>query len=129
MACDRCRRRINGVRVNAGRPAGYKRDDSSGDGLRLSANLILPRAKLGEKLPVILIRTPYTPSDEVGEPLAAQLLPRLVRDGYALAIVNDRGTQWSEGRYRWLLGQNRDGYDILDWITKQAWSNGKVGTF
>jgi uncharacterized protein len=52
-----------------------------------------------------------------------------VRDGYAVVIVNDRGTQWSEGRYQWLKGANQDGSDILDWITRQAWSNGKVGTF
>jgi len=99
------------------------------DGVRLSANIILPRGAAAQKLPVILIRTPYTPASEVSEPLAPPLLSRLVRSGYAVVIVNDRGTQWSEGSYQWLKGANQDGSDILDWITQQAWSNGKVGTF
>jgi uncharacterized protein len=99
------------------------------DGVRLSANIILPKDKAQQKLPVILIRSPYTPSGEVSESLASRLLPHLVRSGYAVVIVNDRGTQWSEGSYQWLKGANQDGSDILDWITRQTWSNGKVGTF
>jgi putative CocE/NonD family hydrolase len=99
------------------------------DGVRLSANIILPRGTAGEKLPVILIRTPYKPASELSEPLAPPLLSRLVRNGYVVVVVNDRGTQWSEGSYQWLKGANRDGSDILDWITQQPWSNGKVGTF
>lgn len=99
------------------------------DGVRLSANILLPKDKAQQKLPVILIRSPYTPSGEVSEPLASRLLPHLVRSGYAVVIVNDRGTQWSEGSYQWLKGANQDGSDILDWITRQTWSNGKVGTF
>lgn len=99
------------------------------DGVRLSANIILPKDRAQRKLPVILIRSPYRPSSEVSEPLASTLLPHLVRNGYAIVIVNDRGTQWSEGSYRWLKGANQDGSDIMDWITRQSWSNGKVGTF
>ena len=99
------------------------------DGIRLSATIILPRGAGAQRLPVVLIRTPYTPTQEISGPLKSPLLSRLVRSGYAVVIVNDRGTQWSEGSYRWLKGANQDGYDILDWITRQAWSNGKVGTF
>lgn len=98
------------------------------DGVRLSANLILPRGTPGP-WPVILIRSPYDPADEVSEPLAALLLPRLVRHGYAIVIVNDRGTQWSEGSYHWLRGANRDGYDTVEWVSHQPWSSGRVGTF
>jgi uncharacterized protein len=99
------------------------------DGVKLSATLILPKDKARQKLPVILIRSPYRPSSEVSEPLASTLLPHLVRNGYAVVIVNDRGTQWSEGSYQWLKGANQDGSDTLDWIIRQPWSNGKVGTF
>ncbi len=99
------------------------------DGVNLSANLIIPKSAVPQKLPVILIRTPYTPASELSEPLAPSLLSRLVKNGYTIAIVNDRGTQLSEGRYHWLKAANTDGYDILEWITRQAWSNGKVGTF
>jgi len=99
------------------------------DGVHLSANLILPHRADGQKLPVILIRTPYTPSAEVSEHLATPLLARLARSGYAIVIVNDRGTQWSEGQYHWLRGANQDGYDIMEWITRQSWADAKVGTF
>jgi predicted acyl esterase len=99
------------------------------DGVKLSATILLPKDKAQQKLPVILIRSPYRPSSEVSEPLAATLLPHLVRNGYAVVIVNDRGTQWSEGSYQWLKGANQDGSDTLDWIVRQPWSDGKVGTF
>jgi len=99
------------------------------DGVRLSATIILPKDKAQQKLPVILIRSPYKPSSEVSEPLASTLLPHLVRNGYAVVIVNDRGTQWSGGSYQWLKGANQDGSDTLDWIIRQPWSDGNVGTF
>jgi len=99
------------------------------DGIRLSATIILPKDRTQQKLPVILIRSPYRPGSEVSEPLASRLLPHLVRNGYAVVIVNDRGTQWSEGSYQWLKGANQDGSDTLDWIIRQPWSDGKVGTF
>lgn len=99
------------------------------DGIRLSATVILPKSQAGRKLPVILLRSPYRPDAEVSEPLASKLLPHLVRNGYAVVIVNDRGTQWSEGSYQWLKGANQDGSDTLDWIIRQPWSDGKVGTF
>jgi uncharacterized protein len=98
------------------------------DGVHLSANVILPRAGRGP-WPVILIRSPYDPAAEVSEPLAIRLLPELVRHGYAIAIVNDRGTQWSEGSYHWLRGANRDGWDALEWVSHQSWSSGRIGTF
>ena len=34
------------------------------DGVRLSANILLPKDKAQQRLPVILIRSPYTPSGD-----------------------------------------------------------------
>ena len=34
-----------------------------------------------------------------------------------------------KGRWRMLLDDPNDGFDIVQWIGKQPWSNGKVGTF
>jgi putative CocE/NonD family hydrolase len=48
-------------------------------------------------------------------------------------MVNFRGSQLSEGKYvgyralAW--GEQKDGYDTCEWLAKQAWSTGKVGTF
>ena len=38
------------------------------------------------------------------------------------------GHFFSEGHYDILGAPTTDGYDALDWIAKQPWSNGKVGT-
>jgi putative CocE/NonD family hydrolase len=99
------------------------------DGVLLAATVIRPRDRPTDRLPVILIRTPYKVSDELSAPLAARLIPDLLRNHYVIVLVNDRGTQWSQGTYHFLKGANRDGYDILDWIVKQPWSDGKVGTY
>jgi hypothetical protein len=99
------------------------------DGTLLLANVIVPvGAAAGAKLPTILIQTPYLATNETQIGLERTVLGELIRKGYAVAIVNVRGTHWSEGEYRWLKGARNDGLDTLDWITRQAWSNGKVGT-
>lgn len=57
----------------------------------------------------------------------------LAAGGYVVAAVNFRGTHLSEGRYiayrglQW--GELSDGYDSCEWLAKQSWSTGKVGTF
>ena len=58
---------------------------------------------------------------------------RLAKAGYVVAGQNFRGTYLSEGSwvgYRALgWGQKKDGYDTIEWLAKQPWSTGKVGTF
>ncbi len=53
--------------------------------------------------------------------------------GYVVAMVNFRGAQKSEGQwvgYRALAwGKLQDGYDICEWLAKQKWCTGKIGTF
>ncbi|MCH7988340.1 MAG: CocE/NonD family hydrolase [Planctomycetes bacterium] len=53
--------------------------------------------------------------------------------GYVVCIENFRGAQQSEGTwiaYRALQwGEKRDGYDTVEWLAKQPWSTGKIGTF
>jgi hypothetical protein len=43
-------------------------------------------------------------------------------------VQNERGHFFSEGHYDILGPPTTDGYDALEWISKQSWSNGKVGT-
>ncbi len=58
---------------------------------------------------------------------------RLARAGFVVAGENFRGTQRSEGHYDgyralgW--GKLRDGYDTVEWLARQPWSTGKIGTF
>jgi len=97
------------------------------DGTRLSGLVILSRAlPLTAKRPVILVKTPYK-TESTLDRLMLQLLRRMLDEGYAVVIVNDRGQQWSEGSYQWLRGANNDNWDMLDWVQKQEWSNGRVG--
>ncbi len=58
---------------------------------------------------------------------------RLAARGYVVAVENFRGTHLSEGvyvGYRALgWGDKKDGYDTVEWLAKQPWSTGKIGTF
>jgi len=48
--------------------------------------------------------------------------------GYAVLNVDCRGAFMSEGDVRfWGSQDGRDGYDVVEWIAAQEWSNGKVG--
>ncbi|WP_313801831.1 CocE/NonD family hydrolase [Sphingobium sp.] len=98
------------------------------DGTRLLATIVRPKSAAGtQKLPTILVQTPYLIAKEVrGQAL---ILGRLVRSGYALVVINDRGTHWSEGEYHWMKNVRADGADSIKWITRQPWSDGGVGTF
>src|SRR5262249_52672691 len=52
---------------------------------------------------------------------------------YVICAQNFRGTQKSEGRwmgYRPLgAGTLKDGYDTIEWLAKQPWSTGRIGTW
>ena len=58
---------------------------------------------------------------------------KLAQAGYVVVGENFRGTHLSEGTwvgYRALgWGQLQDGYDTVEWLAKQPWSTGKIGTF
>ncbi|MFP6762128.1 MAG: CocE/NonD family hydrolase, partial [Planctomycetaceae bacterium] len=57
----------------------------------------------------------------------------MARQGYVVALVNFRGTHQSEGTwvgYRALQwGDLSDGYDTCEWLARQKWCTGKIGTF
>ncbi|MGV3520612.1 CocE/NonD family hydrolase [Luteitalea sp.] len=100
------------------------------DGVRLATDIYRPKHATGP-VPVVFSKTPYNvnhwdvrnrvPAD-MSTPLAA------VKRGYAYVVQNERGHFFSEGNYDILGAPVTDGYDAIDWLTKQPWSNGKVGT-
>lgn len=48
--------------------------------------------------------------------------------GYAVANVDARGVFMSEGDIRfWGTQEAQDGYDFIEWVAAQGWSNGKIG--
>ncbi len=95
------------------------------DGVRLSTDLYFPQGVEGE-LPVILVRTPY--NKEFTYPYGG-MIPLLVQQGYVVAIQDARGRFESEGRYRARYSDRKDGYDTVEWLIEQPWSDGQVATF
>jgi hypothetical protein len=97
------------------------------DGTRLAIDIYRPDAP--GKFPVLVERTPYdkTTSSEIQVGAHTFFAER----GYAFLVQDTRGRFASEGEFYpflddgWL--QNRDGYDTVQWIAQQPWSDGKVG--
>ena len=51
-----------------------------------------------------------------------------LKHGYAYVHMDVRGSGRSGGEYRFLdQREQRDLYEVIEWIAKQPWSNGKVG--
>ncbi len=93
------------------------------DGVRLDAEIYLPNTAK-PPYPTVLIRSPY-PSEKTLRP---EFYEPFVEAGYAIVFQNERGRYWSEGKHEYLARAGEDGYDTIDWIAKQDWSSGKVGT-
>jgi putative CocE/NonD family hydrolase len=95
------------------------------DGVHLATDVYLPAGN--GPFPVILLRSPYDKNGGSG------LGEDGARRGYAIVIQDTRGRYASEGENLpfesdgWAAHQ--DGYDTLEWIAKQPWCNGKIGTF
>jgi len=101
------------------------------DGVRLATHVIRPRSSYGEPVPTVFVRTPYNMNLWGDGEMRAWALRRpleAVRRGYAYVMQNERGKFFSEGEWDILGPPKTDGYDMLDWIAAQPWSNGKVGT-
>src|SRR2546423_4544831 len=99
------------------------------DGARLATDIYRPKNASG-KVPIIWVRTPYNFNFwdiQNGVPADMNAALTAVKRGYAYVVQNERGHFFSEGNYD-ILGSKTDGYNTVDWLTKQAWSNGKVGT-
>ena len=97
------------------------------DGVRLATDIYLP-ALGGEpapgKFPVILERTPY---DKAGSGNVTNGT-YYARRGYVCAIQDVRGRFVSEGEWYPFAKEAPDGYDTVEWLAAQEWSDGQVGT-
>ncbi len=99
------------------------------DGVRLATDIYRPKNATG-KVPTVLVKTPYNFNYwDVRNRVPADMTQVLnaIKRGYAYVVQNERGHFFSEGNYDILGPPVTDGYDALDWISKQAWSNGKAG--
>lgn len=112
------------------------------DGVHLAVDVYLPKGKPQQKFPTLLYQTRYWRGIKLIFPfsLIKKMVPstrnfdvvQLVKYGYALVCVDVRGTGASEGKKTSALSgleEMHDAQDIIEWILKQEWSDGKIGTF
>jgi len=89
------------------------------DGVRLNATLYTPQ---GQKRPApcVFTLTPYIGQTyhERGMYFAAH--------GYPFLTIDVRGRGNSEGEFQPMFNDAKDGYDVVEWLARQPYCNGKV---
>ena len=97
------------------------------DGFNLAADVHRPLRDgepVAEPLPVLLQRTPYNKSAAV----RVQEAEFFTLNGFVTVMQDCRGRYASEGGFTKYVDEGRDGYDTVEWLARQPWCNGKVGT-
>ena len=111
------------------------------DSVRLAVDVYLPEnRKSNEKFPVIVHQTRYWRSPQLRWPFSmfsngllgktGDLVTAFVEHGYVVVNVDVRGSGASFGSrtHPWSGSEIQDGYEILEWIARQEWSSGFVGS-
>jgi len=75
-------------------------------------------ADAGAKRPVLLSWTPY--NKKAAEAIAG----RYAAAGYVVVVQDERGRYASQGASLPYNNEGQDGFDTLEWITRQPWCNG-----
>jgi len=98
------------------------------DGIRLATDVYRPPGDT--ILPTILIRTPY---GRVNAQVDGFITWLTDVENYNLSIQDTRGRFDSEGADSMYFsdgwGRIRDGYDTVEWLATQPWSDGSIGTW
>ncbi len=98
------------------------------DGIHLAADIFFPPRHDGSPIPALLIRTSWDKANEEWNPVRFYY----PQQGYALVIQDLRSRFKSEGDTRYYHTCNpwegEDGFDTVEWIAAQPWSNGRIGT-
>lgn len=107
------------------------------DGTRIAVDVYLPKeAKQGAKLPVMFEQSRYwrviQPKSYLKflywKPLSLYR-SEFLSHGYVWVVTDARGAGASFGDRPWELPplDSKDSNEVMDWILKQPWSNGKIG--
>ena len=102
------------------------------DGVEIAVALYMPEGE--GPFPVVLAPSPYR-YDNNSLPASPQFLWRetgpielYVERGYVYAHMDIRGCGKSGGEFRLLdRSEQKDLYDVIEWLGHQTWSSGKVG--
>lgn len=89
------------------------------DGVLLNATVFQPHGQK-EPLPVIFTFTPY-----IGDSYTDRAM-YFAEHGYVYALVDVRGRGNSEGAFEPFANEGRDGFDVVEWLAKQSYCDGKV---
>jgi putative CocE/NonD family hydrolase len=90
------------------------------DGVKLHGIVYFPAGPRTPR-PVVLAMTPYMIDRYHTYAI------RIAKRGYVVALVDVRGRGGSEGHFMPFEQEAKDGYDTVEWLAKQPWSNGKIG--
>ncbi len=93
------------------------------DGTTLIGDVYLPEST--PPFPTIVLRTPYGRDDSNYRKFATYFSA----NGFACLNSDVRGRGDSEGVFTPYINDGKDGKDVIDWVSSQPWSNGKIGTF
>ena len=95
------------------------------DGRRMATDVYRPARNgvaVSKRFPVLLHRTPYDKSK------AQKNAEYFARHGYVVAVQDTRGRYRSEGTFLKVQPIDAtDGFDVIEWLAKQPYSNGAVG--
>lgn len=90
------------------------------DGAKIAA-IVIRKKGATAPLPVVLLCNVYAGPRNIVD--AREAAAR----GYVGVVVNPRGKSLSPDEFFPYETDGQDVYDVIDWISKQAWCNGKVG--
>jgi uncharacterized protein len=89
------------------------------DGVRLATDIY--GAEPGVRRSALLLRTPYNKGG------AKDTAERFAAAGYLAVVQDTRGAYAAESKYVHYNNDDQDGFDAIEWIVRQPWSDGKVG--
>lgn len=89
------------------------------DGVHLSATVYTPRNQKTPE-PCVFTLTPYIAQSYHDRGIY------FASHGYPFLTVDVRGRGNSEGQYDPMMQEAHDGYDVVEWLAKQPYCNGKI---
>lgn len=110
------------------------------DSVHLAVDVYVPKSKdKTQKFPTIMHQTRYWRGIQLKWPYSwfkkhpigplAKPLKAMLQNGYAVVVVDSRGSGASEGQrdHPWTKDEIDDMYETVEHVIKQPWSNGVVG--
>jgi uncharacterized protein len=89
------------------------------DGTQLSAIVYRPK-ECGKPAPCIVTKTPYT--SQAWHHFAVEFAVH----GFPFVAVDCRGRGNSDGMFRPFIQEGNDGYDVVEWVARQPFCDGRV---